>query len=294
MLEAISATRPWTFLMSASFRLPYRSKAAPSLKNCLRRPLRELTVSLQGLRRQVTAEGVHRARIAVRRVQALLWVFRAALSASRTRGYRRTLKRVMRALGRCRDADVLWRGLVDLKREKGSCCRDALDSAAARVAKHRLSLNLQLQAAMGARPWSQLLTPCASDWILRDRAAGLIASSALEHLRRRLGERMRKTKRTSTSLHRLRRKVKTLRYALQGLEPRASTPTEEVEALKAVQECIGKLHDLQQLRHALRRQHRQRRRLRKVISTLNRRRKRLLHDYEKRRAILAKCWCDAR
>jgi len=83
-----------------------------------------------------------------------------------------------------------------------------------------------------------------------------------------------------------------LRYALEDLELLAHTPekTKEIAALKGLQECLGKLHDLQQLRHALRRKGGERRVLKKILLEMVRRHKHLLHEYETQRTMLFELW----
>jgi CHAD domain-containing protein len=273
----------------ADSRLSARSRIhATSLKGCLRRLHQELTSSLERLRRQVTTEGVHQARIAIRRMLALLQVFKTEFDPLQIHRYRRTLKQVMRTLGRCRDVDILHRGMVELTAAAKGRRRDVLEALGACLADQRLSSSLDLQAWMEDR--------CRSQWPVApaagDQLPSFIASASLERLRRRLRAKMHKSKMTSTSLHRLRIKVKILRYALENLELLGHAPRSapEIAALTRLQGSLGKLHDLQQLRHALRGKRARRRVLKKTLLEMLRRRRHLLHEYETQRAMLFELW----
>jgi triphosphatase len=263
----------------------------------LARLQRRLDLNLEALQRHVTPKNVHDTRTAARRLRAILRTFNRHLSPSRARGYRRAVKRVTRRLGQVRDADVANDYVANLVSVGHHRKRSKLESLSAHLNRRRLRLVSKLQARIAEPSWARrvsMLQTAASVrcLVLLSKEPIEVASSALmtKH-RRRLQARLLKLKRTPRALHRLRLRVKTLRYLCEeaGNLGAAGVDHEEVAAIVNLQDCLGKLHDLEVL-------HREApnsctpRGLRLEIAA---RRKHLLRKYDGQRSILLRLWDDA-
>lgn len=270
-----------------------------SLARCLAGQQRRLDSNLGALRRQVTPERVHAARTAARRLRALLQVFRRQLP-SRTNSYRLALKRVSRELGRVRDGDVARRSVDNLAPARSGRCRDELESLSTALEHRRRGLASALQTRMAKKSWSQWVSTLRSGAAAQDimlsneQPIGTVAWSLLRRRRRRLRARLLESKRTPRALHRLRLKVKTLRYFAEeiGTLTAARVDEEEVAALVGLQDTLGKLHDLEALRQSLRPYARYRHAARELRAKAATRRRHLLRDYDVRRAALLRIWED--
>ena len=204
----------------------------------------------------MTPDSVHEARTSARRLRALLHAFRAQLSSSSAHRYRYWLKRVTRELGTLRDADVAQQNMAVLAKAARGRRRDALDALNSAFDQRRHHLAGKLQAEMAKSAWSanvrKLKTAAAdSDLILPNNLPiADVTRSLLAHRRRRMRVRLRKAARSEHALHRLRIKVKRLRYFLEesarfgaGLRN-----AQELRLLKELQDCLGQVHDLVVLR----------------------------------------------
>lgn len=270
---------------------------AVTLKGALRQLQRRLESKLETLKRSVTPDTVHGARTAARRLRALLHGFRRQLSPSAAHRYHYWLKRVTRELGTLRDTDVARQNIVELVKNVDGRRRDALDTLSSSFHQRRQRLAGKLQAGMARSRWSanvRKLRAAAADPCLIIPDGPPIAAvtiSLLAHRRRRMRARLRKATRSEHALHRLRIKVKRLRYFLEesarfgaGL---GSAP--EVRLLKGLQDSLGQLHDLVVLAELSK--HEVSRAARKILcKKCEARWKRLLADYDEARVALLHLW----
>jgi triphosphatase len=223
-----------------------------TLRTALRRLQRRLELRLARLKRGLTPDSVHDARTAARRLRALLQGFRAQLSPSSAHRYRYWLKRVTRDLGCLRDADVAQQNIAILARTAHGRRRDALDSLSSGFDQRRYRLADRLHARMARSAWSQdvrKLKAAAAEAAVdlrNSRPIAVVARSVVAHRRRRMRARLLKAARSKHALHRLRLKVKRLRYLLEesGKFGAGLGNARELRLLKALQNCLGQLHDL--------------------------------------------------
>jgi CHAD domain-containing protein len=191
-----------------------------TLKAALGRLQRRFEFKLATLKRRLTPDSVHEARTAARRLRALLDGYRTQLSPSLTPRYRNALKRLTRELGTLRDADVARRNIAALARNAHGRHRDALEALSSDFDQRRQRLAGKLQAEMTRSAWSaeveKLKAAAADAALILPNSLPILAvtRSLLAHRRRRMRSRLRKATRSKTALHRLRIKVKRLRYFL--------------------------------------------------------------------------------
>jgi triphosphatase len=190
-----------------------------SLKVVLLRLQRRFELKLATLKRRVTPDSVHEARTAARRLRALLHGFRTQLSAAPAHRYRYLLKRVTRELGTLRDADVAQQNVAVLAKGAHGRRRDALDALSRGFDQRRHRLAGKLQAELAKSAWSadvkELKAAAATLILPNSLPIAAVTRSLLAHRRRRMRARIRKTARTKHALHRLRSRVKRLRYFLE-------------------------------------------------------------------------------
>ena len=238
---------------------PNRSVAhlkAVTLKVALRRLQRRLEFKLATLKRRVTPDTVHEARTAARRLRSLLHGFRTQLSPSSAHRYHYCLKRVTGELGTLRDADVAWQNIAELVKRAHGRQRDALGTLSSGFHQQRERLARRLQAKMARSAWSadvRTLKAAAVDPALilpSNPPIAAVTSSLLAHRRRRMRARLRNARGSEHALHRLRIKVKRLRYFLEESARFGAglVSAREVRLLKGLQDSLGQLHDLVVLR----------------------------------------------
>jgi CHAD domain-containing protein len=205
-------------------------------------------------------EALHDFRVAVRRLRSTLRPLAPALEGVLTGKQRRRLARLARRSNPTRDAEVLvawlgeararlaapYRGALDwlldrVERRRAEGARDVLEVALPRFRR----LAPRLTRRLSARPPAGAAAPATLAALL---ASALRAQARL--LREALGAVVGGE--DAAGLHRARIEGKRLRYLLEPLRglPGADA-TEAVDALKGLQELLGRWHDLHQARQAL-------------------------------------------
>lgn len=268
------------------------------LKASLSRLQRRLEFKLAALKPRVSPEYVHQVRTAARRLRALLHGFRAQLSPSVAHRYRYCLKRITRGLGGLRDVDVAQQSIAALTKTAHSRRHNAPDSLSAALDHRRHRLVGRLQARMAKSAWSRdvrQLRMAATDAALilpNGRPIAALTRALLVHRRRRLGSRLRKATRSEHALHRLRLKVKRLRYFLEegASFDAVRGSARELSLLKGLQDCLGQLHDLAVLKDYLKDGAPCRIAGRELHKKCEGRRKRLMGDYDELRVALLDLW----
>lgn len=279
----------------------YRSVPHPqgvTLKSALRRLQRRLELNLAILTRRVTPDSVHQARAAARRLQALLHGFRAQLTNPVAHRYRRRLKRVTRDLGCLRDADVAQLNIEILETGAHGRRRKALASLS-RAFRHRRErlaggLKVRLANSKWSREVRELGNVAADAALLRPHSLPIadLARPILAQGRRRLYKRLRRTRRCERALHRLRIKVKRLRYLLEECATFDDelVGARELALLKGLQDCLGRLHDLAVLKILAKRAASNRIARKELRKKCDARCAELLPDFEELRAALGCLW----
>jgi CHAD domain-containing protein len=226
--------------------------------------LKQLNAFTRGARRidDGDVEAVHRTRVASRRLRELLPVL--GLDSAAAPKLNRRLKKVTKRLGEVRELDVLMMMIQELERDprisSGALTqvRTSIQSDRA-AARNRLNERLPLeriqrlgrrlqraveqsqpdeqQGHQAGTPGSRHAWIWAVDARITRRAAGVL--SAIE-----TAGSMYMPER----LHAVRIAVKKLRYAMElGAAARGQRRNRDIAALKAAQDLLGRLHDLEVL-----------------------------------------------
>ncbi len=203
------------------------------------------------------SEALHQLRVAIRRTRAALSVFRAGSAGHRPLPLARGLRRLQRRLGATREWDVFvdetlpslppefrdqpaTQALAKLaagKREEGRAAMRAALRDPTNVA------TLRRLAALPGRPFAR---QARWDAEMLAQPARNVATAILEvrdHKARRLGRKLRKL--DTLALHRLRIRIKKLRYAAEflcGSWPGKRT-RRYLASLRDLQQALGSWHD---------------------------------------------------
>ena len=191
-------------------------------------------------------EAVHKTRISLRRLRAVLSLFQPSLRRRRLRPLERDIKWAAAALGDARDADVLQEVYVGPAVKAGRI--EGAGALAALMSGRRIRAHEALAEALASPRWRLLLVELLAfslDGVRRTQRKrgwrGFVRRRLREH-RRELARGTRRFSRLSTrSLHDVRKSAKTLRYDLELLAP--------VEGLggdgRRVDQLAGSLEQLQ-------------------------------------------------
>jgi CHAD domain-containing protein len=201
------------------------------------------------------AHAVHQARVASRRLREVLPVVAASLSPARRKRWRRRLRRLTRTLGPVRERDVALAMLDELPSAAPSQA-PAFARMRTAVAEERRVARAALTARYDPARVRRLLEK------LERLQSQLPAAGAGDIWRRELARRLRSRARALQAavadagalfvperLHGVRIATKKLRYGLElAGEARLAPTARLVRELKAAQESLGRLHDLDVLR----------------------------------------------
>ena len=216
-----------------------------------------------------SAEAVHETRKALKRLRALMRLLEGELGVKRARRERARLRDAGARLAGARDAEVMVGTLVSLlerhPRKLGR--RKVLLGLRAQLERERREASARTlgDAATRERVAAELsaMRTRVAKWELPDRSAGRLTGPGLEHIyragrsgRRRAGRR----KSGARTLHRWRKHVKDLRYALEVLDVRARDTRAVANKRTAklarradeLGELLGEEHDLMLLAERMR------------------------------------------
>ncbi len=203
--------------------------------------------------------GIHKARVASRRVREALPVVLAQASSKKSRRLKRAFQEVTRVLGPLREADVtlgLARGLAEERPDAA----DALAWVTRGLEAERQQLRERMRAAINEMDFESLVDRI--DVAMHagphdpedERALGAAMAAALAM---RVSRRVRDLRRAIDAagalyapepIHRVRIAVKKLRYALElAYDLKLLHSRRPVTQLKAAQDTLGRLHDAQVL-----------------------------------------------
>lgn len=195
------------------------------------------------------AEALHKTRVASRRVREALPMLADAVSSASWKKARRQTRRMTRALGRVRELDVGLDLLANLQAaDEGQ--RLALERVAAIMVRDREALRLEMLDQLQAVRPNKLARKIAG--LVGDLGNAAVWRQTLD---RRLQSRVKRLRQAideagelyePARLHGVRLAVKKLRYVLELIrETGAQTAKPLVKTLKASQENLGRLHDVQ-------------------------------------------------
>ncbi|WP_396623864.1 CHAD domain-containing protein [Luteitalea sp.] len=234
-----------------------RPSAAPSLASLIARRHQALRDHVRSARRG-DVEGVHQARVASRRLREAVPVLGRGLDDVRLKPLRRRLRDLTRALGPVRELDVAgemvegyaWQGR-DAVRLRRAWLRDLAHRRREPVVELRTALaRTHLAALESALDAFEAARAASADLAWRTALARRLADRA-QDLRDRIvrtGDRYH-----PEPLHEVRIAAKKLRYALEiTAESGLVGLVRPLASLKAAQEALGRLHDLDVLTTLLR------------------------------------------
>jgi triphosphatase len=195
-------------------------------------------------------EELHQLRVAARRIDATLGLFKRQLPATLARA-RKTTKAVLRSLGAARDLDVqlselteYCAGLSERERAAAEPLREYLDSERAR-ARARMVRALDAEPT---RRWLELLSQASAAGGQPEGADPAMAVMP-ERLRRRFRKLRRsvgklRAKSSMEDYHQVRRRAKQLRYAAECGASMFGKPADDLlRALRRLQERLGAQQD---------------------------------------------------
>ena len=205
-------------------------------------------------------EELHQLRVTARRIDATLSLFKQQLAPALVKA-RKTAKSLLRSLGATRDLDVQLAGLYSYCEELPEKERFALEPLKERLTIERARARARMLRALDSEPtrrWIQTLTtsteaaPAAND-----AGAATVASVMPQRVRqrfRRLRKAVRRLRADSPmdDYHRVRRRAKQLRYALEsGLGLYGRPADEMLRALRRMQDKLGAYQDAHMARNHL-------------------------------------------
>ena len=277
---------------------------------CRRIALGQVDLAIEMLRDESSIppeKAVHETRKALKRLRALVRLLESELGSKRAARERAVLRDAAARLAGARDAEVMVSTLENLQRRHPRKLGRGRALAELREHLERERRAASAQALEDATIRAQVarelddLRARVQEWKLADRSADRLARGGLEHIYRagRAGRRRARARKPGPrALHRWRKHVKDLRYALEALDvqdrsagppgrqaakrdKRASRRIAKLAArADALGELLGEEHDLMVLA--------ERSRKHKPLKRHRRARKRLLRTISRRRAKLRK------
>lgn len=248
------AEAPCADAPSASPVAPGRATLDPRAPIALavRRSLGDGLSALAAQRRAALAgdvEAIHQMRVAARRLRARIELFRGVIHGSRALSCHNDLRWFGRAAGAVRECDVMADLLRDRAARIDSALADATPPLLAALARERGAAHREFALALDSNRYRRMCTRIA-DPLLRkiapearvaDLAPGLIAPILRKAIR--AGRRVRAGAEPAR-IHRLRIRLKRLRYALETLgELGGKRLRRALARLAALQELLGRHQD---------------------------------------------------
>jgi CHAD domain-containing protein len=208
----------------------------------------------------ITPEGIHAARVAVRRLRVLLRAYRGDFNAAAAKEFKIILKQFTRDLEKAREANVLERGLARLTGNGGGPVSSASRTLNGRAAKAFELAVSELRIIVAGAAWREALRHLGelSTWpsLIRenDRSATKVQNRLLKRARSRLRHAVGHARKNPAKLHRVRLKVKAARYLLEdSLSKQMMQRSSELKLLRKLQDCLGDFHDEENLDKTIRR-----------------------------------------
>src|SRR5579859_2986154 len=198
-------------------------------------------------------EGVHQARVGIRRLRSDLRTARPLLKTDEVRPLRRELDWLMGVLGEVRDHDVLLQRMRSDVAWLDALDRPGVDTVLAQALEDRTAAYERLRSAFRTARCAALLeatTAVAADPPFKSRMARRPAAEVMPRLVRRPLRDVRREKHQlgdapdDESLHRMRIEVKRLRYAAELAAPAVGAQAQRAaRRLAEVQDVLGEHND---------------------------------------------------
>ena len=234
------------------------SPARAAIARLVQRHARRVSMAVAAARDNPGPDNLHRLRIDVRRMRATLRALAGELHPPLHAGLQFDLKNLTRETSPARDADVRRALLIPLIHDSLALPVGLKRDSAALVEQVRVDARLAIRARMRDPIWGariERIRATARDadliaWLTQPVGAvvSAIVRRELTDLRRRMGRRRLGPRR----LHRLRRRIRDVRYAVEGLLPIARRQAAPLAAtLQGAQALLGETHDLIEARRFL-------------------------------------------
>jgi CHAD domain-containing protein len=205
-------------------------------------------------------EELHQLRVTARRIDATLNLFKQHLSPALVKA-RKTAKSLLRSLGASRDLDVQLAGLNAYCDELPEEERRVLEPLKERLTIERARARTRMLRVLDSEPtrrWIQTLTAAtAAPPAANDPGAATVATVMPQRMRqrfRRLRKAVRRLRADSSmdDYHKVRRRAKQLRYALDSGAVMCGKPADEMlRALRRMQDKLGAYQDAHMARSHL-------------------------------------------
>ena len=196
-------------------------------------------------------EGVHRARVAMRRLRSDLSTWAPLLDRARTDALSTELSWLGGRLGPVRDLDVLIAEVATLD-DRPELGRDSVDGLRAALEMHRDAARASMRRAIRSARTRDLLDDLVREShnpstvrAAADRAdARLVGAVRARWKKTRRAARRASARPSDAALHRLRLRVKRLRYAAEAAAPLHGAPARKTaRAAARLQDALGDLND---------------------------------------------------
>ncbi|MFI4890798.1 MAG: CHAD domain-containing protein [Steroidobacterales bacterium] len=246
---------------------------------------RLLDARIATLSRSVTPAKVHHARIVARRLRVLLRALQGSFERAAVKRYMRALQSLAHDLDAVREADVTRAALRQWTSGGGARQVNQAQPLYLAVVGERARAVRALRTIMTAPAWQKRQAQLRQLATLEPTR--VLAPRLLRQLRRRARHALRETDRGHQQLHKLRLKIKMLRYFLEEFPPPGpSAVRTEVKYLRHLQDCLGELHDAWRLKRRLRTDLRRFAAARAVRATLRRQQRAHRSEFRHRRKEL--------
>ena len=195
------------------------------------------------------SEAIHQFRICVRRLRGLVDLYRPLLQQDWADRHREELKFLGHSVGSLRDTDVLRQNLSDAARKIDESLRDRLGPLDEALAERRRAQHKEAIALLRSDRYEALVQslPGVAFRQARSLDKRVAAAELLQPLVRTVERVSAKLSRGASpaQFHRLRIRIKRLRYALEMLNDGNGKQAKSVaKKLKNVQDILGLQHDL--------------------------------------------------
>jgi triphosphatase len=259
-LDLLEGRQP-TFIKAAPAKLPKSSTSEEALIAIVASCLDHLTANEACAVAMSDPEGVHQMRVALRRLDASLTVYRKLIPDGQRRRLKRRIKGVAEALGPARDWDVFIEDVVrpvaadlpsddDLLLLRGAAAQQrAIEYRKVRrvlAAQPYTEMRLDLAAWVNEREWRQQSVTKSSARLMA--RADTFGKAILDKGHGKLTKRGRSlAMMNAAERHQLRIQVKKMRYAgefFASLFPRRKSER-YLHALRVLQDDLGRLNDIE-------------------------------------------------
>lgn len=238
--------------------LPAASPASTAVADAALAEVRRLLIAWHthepGARLGIDPEELHQLRVTARRLDATLSLFKEHLPSALLRA-RRTAKSLLRTLGATRDLDVQIGGLTAYCQELADEERATLEPLRDRLMHERTRAHARMVRALDSeatRRWVQTLVSAAES-PAAETGADAVTVAVAAIMPRRVRRRFRRLRKAVKQLrgnssmedyHKVRRRAKQLRYALDcGVFTYGKPAEEMLKALRRLQDRLGTQQD---------------------------------------------------